>query len=78
MILVYVGFEVLTTVIMRSTISWDTMVCSSLKVKALLAPWFHAGFLLGLFFNPEDEGDMSVDFQWTTQHYSPEDSTLQF
>jgi hypothetical protein len=34
--------------------------------------WYllHAGFLLGLFFNPKDAGDMflqmSVDFQWTT------------
>jgi hypothetical protein len=24
----------------------------------LLATCFHAGFLLGLFFNPEDGGDM--------------------
>jgi hypothetical protein len=23
-----------------------------------VATCFHAGFLLGLFFNPEDEGDM--------------------
>jgi hypothetical protein len=26
--------------------------------RALLATSFHAGFLLGLFLDPEDEGDM--------------------
>jgi hypothetical protein len=26
--------------------------------RALLATWFHAGFLLGLFFDPGDGGDM--------------------
>jgi hypothetical protein len=26
--------------------------------RALLATCFHAGFLLGLFFDPEDGGDM--------------------
>jgi hypothetical protein len=41
----------------------------------------HGGFLLGLFFNPEVGGDMfpemSVDFQWTTWCYIPDDRTLQ-
>jgi hypothetical protein len=27
---------------------------------ALLVTCFNAGFLLGLFFGPEDEGDMSL------------------
>jgi hypothetical protein len=26
----------------------------------LLATYFHAGFLLGLFFDPEDGGDMFI------------------
>jgi hypothetical protein len=57
-ILVYVRFEVLTTVAMKSTIFWDILLCNPLKFKALLATWFHAGFLFGLFFNPEDGGDI--------------------
>jgi hypothetical protein len=39
-----VEFEVPTAVVM--------------KKAALLATGFHAGFLLGLFFDPEDGGDM--------------------
>jgi hypothetical protein len=56
----YVGFEALTAVIMKST----------LFSRALLATWFHVGFFVGLFFNPEYEGGCSsvtlVDFQRTT------------
>jgi hypothetical protein len=40
----HVGFEVLTAVVM--------------KFQVLLASCFHAGFLLGLFFDPEDRGNM--------------------
>jgi hypothetical protein len=40
----------------------------------------HPYFLLGLFFDHEDGGDMSsetsVDFQWTTPRYIPEKRTL--
>jgi hypothetical protein len=39
----------------------------------------HAGFLLGLFFGPEEgecSSETSVDFQRTTQRYIPKDSTL--
>jgi hypothetical protein len=46
-----VGFEVLIAVVMRSTVFWDIR-------RALLATCFYAGFLLGLFFDPEDGGDM--------------------
>jgi hypothetical protein len=38
-----------------------TFVCfksSAIKYLLLLATCFHAGFLLGLFFDPEDGGDM--------------------
>jgi hypothetical protein len=65
----YVGTEVLTPVVMKSTILWDITPCSPLEVnrrfggtyrlhlQALLAICFHTGFLLGLFFNPEDSGN---------------------
>jgi hypothetical protein len=55
---------------MKSTVFWDIMTCSLLKVndrfggtyrlqsRALLATCFHAGFLLGLFLYPEDGGDI--------------------
>jgi hypothetical protein len=39
-----VGFEVLTAVVMKSSVS----ACYLL----------HAGFMFGLFFDPEDGGDM--------------------
>jgi hypothetical protein len=41
---------------MKSIIFWDIKPCSSVE-RALLATCFHVGFLLGLFFDPEDESD---------------------
>jgi hypothetical protein len=37
---------------LKSTIFWDITPCS------LLVTCFYAGFFLGLFFDPEDGGDM--------------------
>jgi hypothetical protein len=39
-----------------SPFSFDNM--GNVFIDALLATYFHAGFLLGLFFNPEDGGGM--------------------
>jgi hypothetical protein len=58
---------------MKSIVFWDITPCSLLKVnrrfggtyrlhlqgrRALLVTCFHAGFLLSLYVNPEDVGDM--------------------
>jgi hypothetical protein len=48
-----VGFEVLTAVVMKSAILWDMPPCSP-----LLATCYHARFLLGSLFDPEDGGGM--------------------
>jgi hypothetical protein len=63
----HVGFEVLTAVVVTSTIFWDITPCSPFSVnrcfgriyrlhlhgrKNLLATCFHAGFLLYLFCRP--------------------------
>jgi hypothetical protein len=49
---------------------------SSAQCKDLLATCFHAGILLGLFLDPEDGGEMLLDFQRTTWRYITDDSTL--
>jgi hypothetical protein len=46
-------FEVLTAVIMESSVFCDITPCSLLKICLL-----HAGFFPDLFFGPEDGGDM--------------------
>jgi hypothetical protein len=51
---------------MKSSVFWDVTPCSPLKANRRfegkyflqLATCFQAGFLLGLFFDPEDGGDM--------------------
>jgi hypothetical protein len=73
-ILPTVGFEVLTAVVMKSTIFRDIAPCSPLSVNRrfggtyrlllqgrrmrLLATCSHSGFLLCLFFDLEDGGNM--------------------
>jgi hypothetical protein len=55
-ITICVGFDVLTAVVMKSTVFLDVTPCSSLKVT---------GILFGLFFDPEDRGDVFPrNFGW--------------
>jgi hypothetical protein len=69
-----VGAEVLTAVVIKSSIFWGITPCSALKVNRRLGGTchlhlrgrrirsasyrLHAGFFLGLLFDPEDGGDM--------------------
>jgi hypothetical protein len=52
-----VGVEILRPVTMKSSIFSDIMPCSMVKVN-LPCHLLHADFLLGLFSDPEDVGDM--------------------
>jgi hypothetical protein len=45
-------------VYVKSFIFWDITPCSPLKAGGKLATCFNAGFLLGLFFDTENGGDM--------------------
>jgi hypothetical protein len=55
----YVWFEVLTAVVVKSSVSWDITPYSPLKVnrRALLATCFTLLFLLDLLFDPEGGSD---------------------
>jgi hypothetical protein len=52
----YVGFEVLTALVMKSSLFWAITPCSPFEVNQLACYLLHAGFLLGLFFDAEDGG----------------------
>jgi hypothetical protein len=55
---------------MKRSIFWDITLCSPLKVKAG-SKQSSAGFLLGLFFDPEDVGDMFLrNVGWLLTDYT--------
>jgi hypothetical protein len=74
------GFEVLTAVAMKSSIFQTNMSPPSSGSKnktykelawSTVCYLLHAGFLLGLFFNPEDGGDMFCWYiSWLSTDYS--------
>jgi hypothetical protein len=51
----YVGFEFLTTVVMKCAIFRD--ITPFRRNRALHATFFHAGIVFGLFIEPKDAGD---------------------
>jgi hypothetical protein len=62
-------FEVLTAVVMKSSVFWDITPCNPVKVnrrsggtclalRCFNCCLLHAGVLFGLLFKPEDGGDM--------------------
>jgi hypothetical protein len=77
--LIYVWLEILTTVVMENPVFWDITLCSPLKVKRRFGGTcrlhLHEFSLFGLFFVPEDGGD--VDFKRNTRSYIPEDRSFQ-
>jgi hypothetical protein len=86
----YVGFEVLTAEVMKSTVFWDMRSCSSLNVNRRFGVICRVHLqgcqvskarnqrgagseqsLLGLFVNPEDEGDMLFrNVVWLSTDYT--------
>jgi hypothetical protein len=73
--------QILTTLAMDSSISWNKTSFKPLKIKwlfcfVLASRWF----LFGLFFYHENRGDIfpwkEVEFQWTTRRYIIEDRIL--
>jgi hypothetical protein len=44
--------------VMKSSIFWDITPCSLSKVNRSACYLLHVGFLFGLFFDPEDGGNM--------------------
>jgi hypothetical protein len=76
----FVGFAVLTAVVMKSTIFWDIMPCSPLKVNRELPPAFTLVSCLAYSSTLKVEAicssETSVRFQRTTRRYIPGDSTL--
>jgi hypothetical protein len=81
------GFEVLTVAARKSSTFQDITPCSLIKSSSIseehTAPaccLLNAGFLSGSLSDPEDGDDMFfrilLDYNWTTQHYGPEEGTL--
>jgi hypothetical protein len=78
---VNVGFGVLTTMVMKSTIFWDITPCSPLKVNRRFGGKCYlyrqgrriiqAGFLLGFVFDHEDGSDIFLrNVGWLSTDYT--------
>jgi hypothetical protein len=84
---IHVGFEVLTAVIMKSTIFWNITPCIPLSVNRrfgetyrlhLLSRWFLAQLIFSAMkMEAICSSETLVATQRTTRRYNPEDDTLQ-
>jgi hypothetical protein len=78
----FVGCEVLTTVVVKSCIFWDIMLCIPLNETSPKAgsPAFRlvscVAYSSTLKMEATCSSETSVDFQQTTQCYIPEDRAL--
>jgi hypothetical protein len=77
---VVVGFVVPTPVVMRSSVLWNITPCSPLKINRCFAGkcqtvscWFPVCLTVKM---ETCFSETSIDFQWTTRRYIPEDRTL--
>jgi hypothetical protein len=55
------GSEVLTIMIMKSSLFWDIILCNPLKLNQYFrgtCSLLQVGFLFSISFNPEDGGNM--------------------
>jgi hypothetical protein len=67
----YVGFEVLTAVIMKSTILKETSLPSAFTLI------YCSAYFSTMKMEAICSSETSIDTQWTTRRYIPEDGTLQ-
>jgi hypothetical protein len=89
---IYLGSDVRTEMVMKSSVSCDIMPCSQMKVNrrfggtcrlhlqarriSHLLSRWHLARLIRPSREPTYSSETSVDFQRTTRHYIPEDSPL--
>jgi hypothetical protein len=60
LLIVYLGYEVLTAAVVKGSVFWDITHCNLLKVenRTLLATRVDAGFCFVVFFNLKERSDM--------------------
>jgi hypothetical protein len=81
----FLGFEVLTAVVFKSSFFWDITPCSSLKFNRNIGGSLPLAFTLGsclayysiIKIEAICSFETSVDLQRTTRHYIRENRTLQ-
>jgi hypothetical protein len=77
---IYVGFEVLTVVVMKSCIFWYIMPCSMVRGNHCFGRAYRLHFQshrVSQTRNQQKAGNKQpIDIHWTTQRYIPQDRTF--